>query len=69
MTSNADIGLFTDSSGWCEKQPRSCRKKSRFMTGKYREVLDRVMLLIRVKIEDPRERQFLEAVTRKIYAA
>ncbi len=39
------------------------------MTGKYREVLDRVMTLIRVKIEDPRERQFLEAVTRKIYAA
>jgi len=39
------------------------------MTGKYREVLDRVMSLIRAKIEEPRERQFLEAVTGKIYAA
>jgi hypothetical protein len=43
------------------------RKKSRFMTGKYREVLDRVMSLIRVKIEDPRERQFLEALVKIKY--
>jgi hypothetical protein len=69
MKRNADIGHFSDSSRLSEKRPRSCRKKSRFMTGKYREVLDRVMSLIRVNIEDPRERQFLEAFTRKIYAA
>ena len=43
------------------------RKKSSFMTGKYREVLERIMTLIRVKIEDPRERQFLEALVRIKY--
>jgi hypothetical protein len=43
------------------------RKKSRFMTGKYREVLDRIMTLIRGKIEDPRERQFLEALVKIKY--
>jgi hypothetical protein len=43
------------------------RKKSRFMTGKYREVLDRIMTLIRIKIEEPRERQFLEALVKIKY--
>ncbi|MFZ0242050.1 MAG: ARMT1-like domain-containing protein [Desulfobacterales bacterium] len=38
------------------------RKKSRFMTGKYLEVLDRTMALIRSMIEDPLDRQFLEAL-------
>ncbi len=43
------------------------RKKSRFMTGRYREVLDRIMTLIRVKIEDPWDRQFLEALVKIKY--
>jgi len=43
------------------------RKKSRFMTGRYREVLDRILTLIRVKIEDPRDRQFLEALVKIKY--
>ncbi len=43
------------------------RKKSRFMTAKYHEVLERVMALIRFKIEDPRDRQFLEALVKIKY--
>lgn len=39
-----------------------CRRKSRFLTQKYREVLERTMGLIKTKIEDKNERKFLEAL-------
>ncbi|MGD8955674.1 MAG: ARMT1-like domain-containing protein [Desulfobacterales bacterium] len=43
------------------------RKKSRFMTAKYRKVLERIMALVRGKIEDPRDRQFLKSLIKIKY--
>jgi hypothetical protein len=44
------------------------RRKSRFMTGKYQEVLERVVQLIEAQIEDAHDRKFLEALIRIKYA-
>ena len=43
------------------------RRKSRFMTQKYQEVLERVMTLIEEQIEDDHDRRFLEALIRIKY--
>ena len=40
------------------------RKKSEFITQKYRKVLQRVMDLIKAQIEDQKERKYLEALIR-----
>jgi uncharacterized protein with ATP-grasp and redox domains len=44
-----------------------CRKKSRFLTQKYRDVLNRVMRLIEAQIEDENERKFLETLIKIKY--
>jgi len=44
-----------------------CRKKSRFLTQKYREVLKRIMRLIEAQIENKNERKFLETLIKIKY--